>query len=155
LCNAAKVLAEQPQTVRCPSQNPSILPKRAQHHLSRQLTTHIRRVMFQEIGPCWGAPDPLDQWEERVQKNLPDGTEIFAPRTLEPDLSSKLQRGGVGVTATFKVRHRMTARGKDPSGVDRWAWMRASGKEGRCVSLLAVPAPWVDPALSFSNATER
>jgi hypothetical protein len=84
---------------------------------------------MQEIGLCWNKLDPSDQWAERVMP-LPDSTSVFAHNTLEPGLSSKLQYGGVGIVATSEVRHRMTSRGKDPSGMGRWVWMRMQGKEG-------------------------
>ncbi len=96
--------------------------------------------MLQEVGSHWSKLDPSDQWVERV-RNLADSTAIFANNTREPDFSTKLQYGGVGIVATSEVRHRMIERGKDPSGLGRWVWMRMLGREGHYVRFVSAYRP--------------
>ena len=105
-----------PQTFRCASHNISLLPESARHQKSRRLINHIREaqldiLLMQEVGLYWSKLDPSDQWVERV-RSLPDSTAVFAHNTLEPQMSSSIQYGGVGIVATSKVRHRMVERGR-------------------------------------------
>jgi hypothetical protein len=137
--------AKPAQTFRCASHNIQMLPESAHHHKSKQLINFNRNsecdlIMMQEIGLYWNKLDPSDQWAERVMP-LPDSTSMFAHNTLEPGLSTKLQYGGAGIVATSEVRHRMTSRGKDPSDMGRWVWMRMQGKEGHYVRFITAYRP--------------
>ena len=121
----ALVPTKPPQTFGCASHNIGLLPESAHHQKSRRLINHIRESQFdvllmQEVGLYWSKLDPSDQWVERV-RTLPDSTSIFAHNTLELQVSSSSQYGGVGIFAASEVRHCMVERGKDPSGLGRWA----------------------------------
>ncbi len=95
---------------------------------------------MEEVGLSWCKLDPSDQWDERVT-GLTDSTAVFAHNTTEPDLSEKLQYGGVGMVATAEVKHKIIDRGKDPSGMGRWVWMRMEGKEGHHVRFVTAYRP--------------
>ncbi len=140
-----KLASKPPQTFRIGGQNVQLLPENARHYKSRQLVNHIREgeydiFMMEEIGLFWGKIDPSDQWDERVM-GLADSTAIFAHNTTEPELSDKLQYGGVGMVATAEAKHRIVERGKDPSGMGRWVWMRMEGKEGHHVRFVTAYRP--------------
>jgi hypothetical protein len=126
-------------------QNINLLPASARHYKSRQLVNHIREAEFDvyfmnEVGLYWEKLDACDQWSERVL-GLPDSTAIFAHNTTEPELSDKLQYGGVGIVVTGETKHRIVARGKDPTGMGRWAWMRMEGKDDHHVRLVCAYRP--------------
>jgi hypothetical protein len=114
--------------------NVNVFTESARTLKSRQLTNHIREgeydiFMMDEIGTFWAKLDPADQWEERAW--LCDSTAIFTYNTTEPELSEKLQYGGVGLVATSEIKHCIIdQRGKDPSSMGWWTWMRMVGKEG-------------------------
>jgi hypothetical protein len=43
--------------------------------------------------------------------------------------------------ATAEAKQRIIERGKDPSGMGRWVWMRMAGKEGHHVRLVTAYRP--------------
>jgi hypothetical protein len=134
-----------PFTWRAGLQNINLLPASARHYKSRQLVNHIREAGFDvhflnEVGLYWEKLDACDQWSERVI-GLPDSTAIFAHNTTEPGSSDKLQYGGVGIVVTGESKHRIVSRGKDPTKMGRWAWMRMEGKEGHHVRLVCAYRP--------------
>jgi hypothetical protein len=64
--------------------------------------------MMNEIGLFWRKLDSTDQWEERVSGGIiHETTAIFAHNTNEPDLTDKLQYGGVGMIATAEAKQRI------------------------------------------------
>jgi hypothetical protein len=122
-----------------------MLSESARNYKSRQLVQHIRDAEYDvfclnEVGLYWNKLDASDQWAERVI-GLTDSTAIFANNTTEPELSHKLQYGGVGIVATGEAKHRITCRGKDLSGLGRWVWIRITGKEGHHVRILTSYRP--------------
>ena len=140
-----KMTKKYPCTIRCGMQNINMLPESSRHYKSRQLINLIREgeydvFLMNEVGLCWNKLDPSDQWSERT-RGLPDSTAIFAHNALETQVTDKLQYGGVGIVATGEVKHRITERGKDPSGLGRWAWIRMTGKEGHNVRFVTVYRP--------------
>ena len=142
---ADTMIKKPPGTMRCGLQNINLLSESARHYKSRQLVQHIRDAEYDvfcmdEVGLYWDFLDAADRWPERVI-GLPDSTSIFANNTTEPHLSNKLQYGGVGIVATGEAKHRITARGKDPSGLGRWVWIRLTGKEGHHVRILVLYRP--------------
>lgn len=79
--------------------------------------------MMEEVGLYWAKLAASDQWEERaLTGGLHDSTAVFAYNTTGPEVSDKIQCGGVGIVATAEAKHRIIARGKDSSGRGRWAW---------------------------------
>jgi hypothetical protein len=138
---------KQSHTFRCAFQNIQVLPESARHYKSRQLVTHLREgeydiVLLNEVGLAWNKIDAADQWEERVLiGGLHDSTAVFAHNTRENALSDKTQYGGVGIVAMAEAKHRITARGTDPSGMGRWAWMRMEGKEGHHMRFVTAYRP--------------
>ena len=136
---------KQPCTMRCGLQNIHLLSESARHYKSRQLVQHIRDAEYDvfcmdEVGLYWNKLDASDQWAERAIC-LPDSTAIFANNTTEPQLSHKLQYGGVGIIATGEAKHRITDRGKDQSGLGRWVWIRLTGKEDHHVRIMTLYRP--------------
>ena len=134
-----------PHTMRCGLQNLHLLSEHAKTYKSRQLVQHIRDgeydvFLMNEIGLYWDMLAAADQWSERIRE-LPDSTAIFANNTTEPLRSEKLQYGGVGIVATGEAKNRITDRGKDPSGLGRWVWIRLTGKEGHNVRILTLYRP--------------
>ena len=83
-----------------------------------------------EIGLYWPKIDSSDQWDERMYGALHDSTATFAYNAQEPSVSEPIQYGGVGIIATAEIKFRLQDRGRDPSGMGRWAWIRITGKEG-------------------------
>jgi hypothetical protein len=134
-------------TFRCALQNIQMLPASARHYKSRQLVNHLREgkydvVMLNEVGLLWSKVEAADQWDERVlMGGLQDSTAIFAYNTQEPHLSTTLQYGGVGLVAMMEAKHRVTDRGKDPSGMGRWAWLRMEGKAGHHMRFITTYRP--------------
>jgi hypothetical protein len=134
------------QTVRVGYGNINILSESARNYKSKQLVNHIRDAnydafMMGEVGLFWPKLDACDQWDERVIGL--DSTAIFGFNNTEPDVTQKLQYGGVGIVAMGEIKHRITARGKDPSGLGRWVWMRMTGKEGHNTRFVTVYRPCV------------
>jgi hypothetical protein len=66
---------------------------------------------MQEVGLYWRKLKASDQWSERTQ-GLPDSTAIFAHKMTEPDLSSKLNYGGMGTVATGEIKHHIVERAR-------------------------------------------
>jgi hypothetical protein len=98
--------------------------------------------MMTKVGLYWQKLDAADQWEERALiGGLYDSTAIFANNSTEPTVSAKLQYGGVGMIALSEAKHQTTARGKDPSGMGRWVWMRMEGKEGHHIRFITAYHP--------------
>jgi hypothetical protein len=142
---ADTMIKKPPCTFRCGMQNIHLLPESARNYKSRQLVQHIRDAEYDvfcmnEVGLYWDKLNACDQWAERAI-SLPDSTAIFANNTTEPQLSTKLQYGGVGIVATGEAKHRITSRGKDSSGLGRWVWIRLTGKEGHHVRILTLYRP--------------
>jgi hypothetical protein len=123
---------------RCSGQNVQLLPENARNCKSRRLIDHVKEgecdaFMMEEVGLSWGELDPSDQWDKRVM-GLTDGTTMLAHNATEPELSNKLQCGGVGMVAAAEA-------GKDPSGMGRWVWMQMEGKEGHHVRFMTACRP--------------
>jgi hypothetical protein len=132
-------------TFRVGMQNINMLPASAHHYKSRQLVNHIREgeydiFFMNEVGLYWNKLDACDQWAERVT-SLNDSTAVFANNTTELELSETLQYGGVGMVATGETKHRILSRGKDPTGMGRWVWMRMEGKANLRVRLVTAYRP--------------
>lgn len=151
-----KMAQKKAQTIRVGMQNINLLPQSARNYKSRQLVNHIREgqydvFLMNEVGLYWSKLDPSDQWSERTI-GLSDSTSIFANNTREPQLSEHVQHGGVGIVATGEVKHRITEKGSDPSGLGRWVWMRMSGKEGHHVRFVTAYRPCQSGGLvQYSN----
>jgi hypothetical protein len=73
--------------------------------------------------------------------DIRQSTSIFAYNTNEPTLEDKVQYGGVGIVASSDIKHSIVKRGKDPSGIGRWTWLRSSGKEGHHVRYVTAYRP--------------
>jgi hypothetical protein len=150
-CNDAEVYGDQPQkkkpgTVRVAFQNSQNFPEHSSHYMSQQLVTNIVEReydvwMTNEVGLHWSKLPPTDQWEERVFSKMHDSSAIFAYNTTEPDISERVQYGGVGIVASTEIKHRIVQRGKDPTGLGRWAWLRTEGKEGHHVRYVTAYRP--------------
>jgi hypothetical protein len=129
------------QTVRVGYENINILSESARKYKSKQLVNHIRDAsydafMMGEVGLFWPKIDTCDQWDKPV-------TAIFGFNNTEPDVTQKLQYGGVGIVEMGEIKHRITAPGKDPSSLGRWVWMRMTGKEGHITRFVTVYRPCV------------
>lgn len=134
------------QTFRIGFQNINLLPTSARHYKSRQLANHIREGdydiwMMNEIGLYWPKIDPPDQWEERIFGSLQDSTAVFAYNAQEPSVSEPIQYGGTGMVGTAEIKCRLQDRGRDPSGMGRWVWMRLTGKDGHHVLFVTAYRP--------------
>jgi hypothetical protein len=140
-----KPLKKLPFTFPVGMQNVNMLPESARHYKSRQLVNHIREgeydiFFMNEVRLYWNKLDACDQWAERVT-SLNDSTAIFANNTTELELSETLQYGGVGMVATGETKHQILSRGKDPTGMGRWVWMRMEGKANLHVRLVTAYRP--------------
>jgi hypothetical protein len=127
-------------------QNAHCFPEQASHYKSRNIVSHIVEGEYDvwltcEVGLCWRKLLASDQWEERTFGKLHDSTSIFAYNTTEPTLEDKIQYGGVGIIASSEIKHSIVKRGKDPSGMGRWSWIRSAGKEGHYVRYITAYRP--------------
>ena len=91
---------------------------------SRQLVDYIVQKSFDvflmtEIGLCWRKVGIENQWYERILGKFRATRSMFAYNVTELHSSKPLQPGGVGIIATDDVAHRVTAQGKDPTGLGR------------------------------------
>ena len=134
------------QTTRVAFQNANCFPEHASHYKSRNIVSHIVEGEYDvwltcEVGLCWRKLLASDQWEERTFGKLHDSTSIFAYNTTEPTLEDKIQYGGVGIIASSEIKHSIVKRGKDPSGMGRWSWIRSAGKEGHYVRYITAYRP--------------
>jgi hypothetical protein len=99
---------------------------------SRQLINFILHKSFDvflmtEVGLCWRHVGNGNQWYKRILGKFRSSRSVFAYNKTE-QRSKAMQPGGVGIIATDKVAHRVTAQGTDPSGLGRWAWIRLQGQ---------------------------
>jgi hypothetical protein len=137
---------KKPGTVRVAFQNAQLFPEHASHYKSRQIVQNIAEHeydvwMTNEVGLFWRKLLTTDQWEERAFGKMHDSTAIFAHNTTEPDITDKIQYGGVGIVASAEIKHRISQRGKDPTGLGRWAWIRTEGREGHHVRYVTAYRP--------------
>ena len=127
-------------------QNAQCFPEHASHYKSRNIISHIVEHEYDvwltcEVGLCWRKLLAVDQWEERSFGKLKDSTSIFAYNSTEPSLEDKIQYGGVGIVASSEIKHSIVNRGKDPSKLGRWTWIRTAGKEGHHVRYVSAYRP--------------
>ena len=137
---------KQTQTTQVAFQNAHCFPEHATYYKSRNIVSHLVECEYDvwltcEVGLCWRKLLAADQWEERTFGKLHDTTSIFAYNTTEPSLEEKIQYGGVGIVASTDIKHSIVKRGKDPSGMGRWAWIRSAGKEGHYVRYVSAYRP--------------
>ena len=76
-----------------------------------------------EVGLCWRKVGNENQWHERILGKFRSSRSGFAYNATELQHTKPLQPGGVGIIATDAVAHRVTAQGKDLTGLGRWSWM--------------------------------
>ncbi len=141
-----KMTTKRENTVRIGLQNMQLLPENAKHYKSRQSVDHIKQGecdvwLMSEIGLCWPKLDACDQWFERVLGKLHDSYALFAHNNQEPELTDKIQYGGVGLIASSELKHRIIDNGKDPTGLGRWVWIRIQGKEGHTTRIVSAYRP--------------
>jgi hypothetical protein len=134
------------QTSRIAFQNAHCFPEHSTHYKSRNIVSHLVEHEYDvwmtcEVGLCWRKLLASDQWEERIFGKLHDSTSIFAYNTTEPELEDKIQYGGVGIVTSSEIKHSIVKRGKDPSGMGRWTWIRTAGKEGHHVRYVTAYRP--------------
>jgi hypothetical protein len=142
-----------PNTARFGFQNIQLLPANSRHYKSRQLVDHIVQaeldaLLMNEVGINWDSLSADNQWVERTIGKLHGSTAIFAHNTTELDITDTIQYGGVGIVATKELAHRIIARGRDPTKLGRWAWIRIQGKEGHTVRIATAYRPWESPGAS-------
>ncbi len=97
-------------------------------------------ALMTEVGLRWNRVDPGDQWNERLAMKFRASRSVMAYNSKDQD-DSVYQFGGVGITITDEMAHRVVETGKDPYGMGRWAWSRIRGQEGVHTRTVSVYRP--------------
>jgi hypothetical protein len=125
------------------------LPEDCRTSKSRQLADYVVQkdydcFMMAEIGLNWTKISANDRWFERISGKFRTSsvTELHQSKVLQP--------GGVGLMSTDDVTHRITATGKDPTGLGRWCWTRFQGKKGVKVRTISVYRPCEAPGATIT-----
>jgi hypothetical protein len=135
-----------PYTARLGFHNIQLLPENSRHYKSRQLVDHISNaeldaLLMNKVGINWDKISADNQWVERTIGKL-------AHNTTEQGMTDTIQYGGVGIVATQELAHRIIDRGRDPTNLGRWVWIRIQGKEGHTVRIATAYRPWESPGAS-------
>ncbi len=142
--------AKRDNILRVGFQNIHNLPADCRTSKSRQLVDYVVQkdydcFMMAEIGLNWTKISSNDRWFERISGKFRTSRSVFAHNATELHHSKVLQPGGVGLISTDDVTHRITATGKDPTGLGRWCWTRFQGKNGVKVRMVSVYRPCESP----------
>jgi hypothetical protein len=126
------------------------LPEDCRTSKSRQLVDYAVQkdydcFMMAEIGLNWTKISANDRWFKRISGKFRTSRSVFAHNVTELHQSEVLQPGGVGLMSTDDVTYRITATGKDPTGLGRWCWTRFQGKNGVKVRTISVYRPCKAP----------
>jgi hypothetical protein len=127
--------AKRDNILRVGFQNIHNLPEDCRTSKSRQLVDYVVQkdydcFMMAEIGLNWTKISANDRWFERISGKFRTSRSVFAHNVTELHQSKVLQPGGVALMSTDDITHRITATGKDPTGLGCWRWTRFQGKNG-------------------------
>ena len=122
------------------------LPINGKSDKSRKLVSMIAHkqidiALLTEIGLGWKLLNNTDQWYERVRESFQSTRTEIAYNETEPEMTNRIQFGGVLAMAVDDVSHRILSQGKDPTGLGRWAWIRMEGKQVHFIRAASVYRP--------------
>ena len=92
-----------------------------------------------EIKIRWDKIDSRHQWAERTT-GFKNRNWLFAHNRHENG-RDKFLPGGVGIMAVNEMRGRIVEKGKDPSGIGRWTWMKLAGRSEKVLRVVSFYRP--------------
>lgn len=127
------------------------LPSFKEHYRSRKIidtivTKEVDTMCFGEVGLYWPNVDANSQWRHRVDLDFTANRSIMAYNIHEKVTRPNNQLwGGTGILTTDEFTPQICDKGRDATGLGRWAWQRFRGKDDTTVRIISAYRPCTNP----------